>query len=124
MNFKIKIKDKEYEVEVLETADNKVKVKIGPKEFIFEKEKEITFAKSSFPKRNFSQKEILAPITGIISKIFIKEGDFLKRGQKTLLLSAMKMENEIVSDFEGKVEKILVKENQKVESGQTLMILK
>jgi len=127
MKLKLKIKGKEYEVEILETEDE-VKIKVEGKEFVFgkriEEKEKVLIAKTSFPKRDFSEKEIVAPITGIVSEIFVKEGDFLKRGQKTLLLSAMKMENEIVSDFEGRVEKILVKKDQKVKGGETLLILK
>ena len=124
MKLKLKIKGKEYQVEILEEG-NGVKIKIGNKEFFFgEKEKEeIAVAQVSFPKRNFSKKEIKAPIAGIISEILVKEGDFIKREQKVLLLSSMKMENEIVSDFEGRIKEILVKKNQEVKEGDTLIIL-
>ncbi len=126
MKLKLKIKGKEREVEILEEGEDKVKIKVGEKEFIFGKEKEkkgISLIQTSIPRRDFSKKEIKAPIAGVISEIFVKEGDFVKREQKILSLSTMKMENEIVSDFDGKVKKFLVKKNQEVKEGETLIVL-
>lgn len=125
MKLKLKIKGKECEVEILEEGEDKVKIKMGEKEFIFGKEekKGISLIQTSIPKRNFSKKEIKAPIAGVISEIFVKEGDFVKREQKILFLSTMKMENEIISDFDGKVKEILVKKNQEVKEGETLIVL-
>lgn len=126
MKFKLNIKGKEYSVEILEQEQNGVKIKVDEEEFIFKqqerKEQKSAVAKTSFPKRDFSEKKIKAPITGIISEIFTKEGDFIKRGKKVILLSAMKMENEIISDFSGRVKKVLVERNQKVKMGDVLII--
>lgn len=125
MKLKLKIKGKECEVEILEEGEDKVKIKVGEKEFIFGKEekKGISLIQTSIPKRDFSKKEIKAPIAGVISEIFVKEGDFVKREQKILFLSTMKMENEIVSDFDGKAKEIFVKKNQEVKEGETLIVL-
>lgn len=125
MKLKLKIKGKECEVEILEEGEDRVKIKMGEKEFIFGKEekKGISLIQTSIPKRNFSKKEIKAPIAGVISEISVKEGDFVKREQKILFLSTMKMENEIISDFDGKVKEILVKKNQEVKEGETLIVL-
>jgi len=125
MKLKLKIKGKECEVEILEEGEDKVKIRIGEKEFIFGKEekKGIFLIQTSIPKRDFSKKEIKTPIAGVISEIFVKEGDFVKGEQKILFLSTMKMENEIISDFDGKVKEILVKKNQEVKEGETLIVL-
>lgn len=124
MKFKIKIKDKEYQTEISE-KDDLVKIKVGGKEFDFTKDKQkVVVAKTSFSRRDFSKKEIKAPISGTISGVFIKEGDFIKRGQKVFLLEAMKMENEIISEFEGKIEKISGQKGQKVKEGDILVELK
>lgn len=122
MRFKLKIKGKEYEIEILE-EERMIKIKVGEKEFFFGEREEISVVNPILPKRDFSKKEIISPITGVISEIFIKEGDFIKRDQKVLLISAMKMENEIVSDFEGRIKEILVKKNQEVKEGDILIIL-
>ena len=122
--MKIKIKDKVYDVEISELGDGKVKITVNGKEFFFgESRAGISLVQTSIPKRDFSKKEIKSPIAGVISKILVKEGDFVKKEQKTIFLSTMKMENEIISDFNGKAKKILVKKNQEVKEGETLIIL-
>jgi len=124
--MKIKIKDKVYEIKISEPREGEIKIVVNGKEFIFGERESgggVTVAKTTFPKRDFFKKEIKAPIAGVISEIFVKEGDFIKREQKILFLSTMKMENEIISDFDGKAKEILVKKNQEVKEGETLIIL-
>lgn len=123
--IRLNINGKEYEIEILKDNTDKIKVRVNDKDFIFEKEKkeQISVAKTSLPKRSFSKKEITAPITGEISDIFIKKGDYIKKNKKIILLSAMKMENEIITEFEGRVKKVLVDKNQKVNKGDILAIL-
>lgn len=122
--MRIKIQDKVYDVEISE-EEGGVKIKVGEKEFSFgrgEKEK-ISVAQTTFPKRSFSKKEIRAPVAGTVSKIFVKEGEFIKKNQKILILSAMKMENEIISENDGRIKEVRVKENQSVNSDDILLIL-
>ena len=124
MRLRLKIGGKEYKIEISETTEG-TKIKVNQKEFVFGKEekKEIPIAKSVLPKRDLSKKEIIAPLAGVIAEIFVKEGDFIKRDQKVLSISAMKMENEIISEFEGRVKKVLVKKDQEVKEGDVLIIL-
>ncbi len=121
MRFKIQFRGKEYEVEIKE-EERGVKIKIGDKEFLFEKEK--VQSKGFFlEKRDFSKKEILAPISGTVSEVFIKEGEIIEKGQRILALSAMKMENEIVSEWKGMVKKIYVKKGDVVKKDDKLVLL-
>ena len=123
--MKIKIKEKVYDIEISETGEGKVKIMVNGKEFIFgEEEKEkISVAQTTLPKRDFSKKEIRAPVAGTVSKIFVKEGELIKKDQKILILSAMKMENEIISENDGRVKEVRVKENQQVYADDILLIL-
>jgi len=125
--MKIKIKDKVYDVEISELDKERVKIIVNEKEFIFGekigKQEKISTTYTTIPKRSFAKKEIKAPIGGKITEIFVREGEFVKRDQKILILSSMKMENEIISDFAGKVKEILVKENQNVKEEETLIVL-
>jgi biotin carboxyl carrier protein len=124
MKFKINIKDKEYSVGISKTEKNKLKIKIDQEEFIFrrkeEQKPEVSVAKTYIPKKDFSQKNIVAPIAGLVSTIFVKQDDFVKRGDKIIILSSMKMENEIISEFDGKIKKIFVSQNQEVKQGDSL----
>jgi len=125
MNFKIKIRNKEYSVELKEERRG-IRIKIGNKEFIFVSIKEdIVFKPQNISdNKDSSRKEIISSLSGIVTSIFVKEGEIIKSGQKILILSAMKMENEIVSEGSGKIEKIMVKENQQIKEGDILVILK
>ncbi|MFA5729611.1 MAG: acetyl-CoA carboxylase biotin carboxyl carrier protein subunit [Candidatus Paceibacterota bacterium] len=120
MDFKIKIKNKEYQVELKENG-GAVKIKVGGKEFVFGSNKGLIEAQSA-TKKDLS-KEVVSSLSGVIINIFIKEGEKVKSGKKFLTLSAMKMENEIVAENDCKIKKILVKENQQVKEGEVLIIL-
>jgi len=64
---------------------------------------------------------IIATMPGKISKIFVKEGDFVNKNQPVCITEAMKMETKIVSLKEGKVKNILLKEGDSIEE-QDLII--
>ena len=65
--------------------------------------------------------QIGASIPGSISKILVKEGDTVKKGDGIAVIEAMKMETNIVSNVSGKVKKIFVKENEQVKVGQLIV---
>lgn len=66
---------------------------------------------------------VRAPMPGKIVKIFVKEGDIVKKSQPLLTMEAMKMENEIRSPVDGKLKKLFVKSGQVVESRAELAIV-
>jgi biotin carboxyl carrier protein len=62
-------------------------------------------------------KKVVAFIPGLIPKVFVKVGDKVKRGDKLLILEAMKMQNIVNAPIEGVIrivplENILVKKNE------------
>ncbi len=69
-------------------------------------------------------KMILSFIPGSIKKIYIKEGDKVKKGDKLLILEAMKMRNEIMALCDGTVKTIHVKIDEIVANKQLLVELK
>lgn len=66
---------------------------------------------------------IKSPLPGVILDVHIKVGDMVKRGQKILVLEAMKMENNIDSDKEGRVTDIKVKKGDNVLEGDVLVVI-
>ncbi|HUW72034.1 MAG TPA: acetyl-CoA carboxylase biotin carboxyl carrier protein subunit [Candidatus Humimicrobiaceae bacterium] len=137
MQTTIKIDNKVYRIEISETEDDSLKVKVNDKDFFFTKNE---LGKSRFTDsyaknlngetkgngiivRERIDKEIKSPLAGTISSIAVKIGETLKPGKKVATLIAMKMENEIISEGYGKIKEIKVKENQSVNSGDTLIIL-
>ena len=51
---------------------------------------------------------------------YVKEGDFVNKGQVICIIEAMKLMNEIDSDAKGKIVSILVENGSPVEFGQAL----
>ena len=66
-------------------------------------------------------KDIGAPMPGLILDVVVNEGDEVVKGDKLLVLEAMKMENIIKSPNSGKIKSIVVKKGDSVESGQKLI---
>ncbi len=59
-------------------------------------------------------------IAGTIRKINVKEGQKVKKGDKLLILEAMKMKNRVLSPVMGSVLKIYVEEGVNVKKDQVL----
>lgn len=66
-------------------------------------------------------KIIKAFIPGLIKAVYVKEGDSVRRGDKLLVLEAMKMENQILSATKGTVKKINVEAGKVVVKGEILL---
>ena len=62
-------------------------------------------------------KKIISVIPGTIVKVFVKEGQKVKRGDNIMVLEAMKMQNRIKSPRPGFIKIIKVKEGEKVAKG-------
>jgi len=54
---------------------------------------------------------------------FVKEGDYVEKGQVLCIIEALKVMNEIESEVSGIVRKILVENGQPVEYGQPLFYI-
>jgi biotin carboxyl carrier protein len=67
---------------------------------------------------------VKSPLPGVILSIDCKTGDTVKKGQKLLVLEAMKMENTIPSDRDGVVAEIKVNKGDSVLEGAELVIIK
>ncbi len=67
---------------------------------------------------------IHSDIVGVISDVFVEQGQFVRKDDLLLSISAMKVENEIASPIDGKVAEIFIKKNQKIEENKKLMLIK
>lgn len=65
--------------------------------------------------------EIYAFIPGTIVKVFVEEGQAVKKGDILCSLHAMKMDNQICSTIDGKVKAINVKPGQTVSKNDVLI---
>ncbi len=70
-----------------------------------------------------NEKKISSPMPGKVVRIFVNEGDEVKKGQTAITISAMKMESEYKAPMDGKVKKVSVKEGDTIEGNQILIEL-
>ena len=64
---------------------------------------------------------VAAPLPGTITKVLVREGDKVKKGDTLLTMEAMKMENSITAEADGIVRKIHVGVGASVNQGDALV---
>ncbi|MGE4586152.1 MAG: biotin/lipoyl-containing protein [Mangrovibacterium sp.] len=142
--FKFKINGNQYVTEILNIEDNVVEIEVNGTQYEVEMEKEIrttktpklvrpravpstethkSSAKTANPTAPKGAGNINSPLPGVVLDIFVKEGDEVKRGQKLLMLEAMKMENNIEADRDGKVISIMKNKGDSVMEGDVLIVI-
>lgn len=140
--FKFKIKEKTFDVEIMNIEDNMAEVQVNGKSFSVEVDKTIqvvktpilvrekvspdnntnaTTARTSSPSEPKGAGVLKSPLPGTILDIFVSVGDTVKIGQKVICLEAMKMENNINANKEGKVTAIKVQKGDAVLEGHVLV---
>jgi geranyl-CoA carboxylase alpha subunit len=73
--------------------------------------------------RRESSGRLVAPMNGAIVAVFAQPGDRVSRGQRIVVLEAMKMQHEISAERDGTVGEILVKPGDQVATRQVLVVL-
>ncbi|AHX03584.1 propionyl-CoA carboxylase, alpha subunit [Ehrlichia chaffeensis str. Heartland] len=64
---------------------------------------------------------VCSPISGMIVKIYVKQGEEVQPGQPLLVIEAMKMENVIYSDVKSIVKSVLFSEGNSVATGDVII---
>ena len=64
---------------------------------------------------------VAAPLPGTITKVLVKEGDKVKKGDTLLTMEAMKMENSITAEADGIIRKVHVGVGASVNQGDALI---
>ena len=149
--YKLKINGNEYVVNVASVEDTIAEVEVNGIPFTVEIESPVK--KQSAPKINRStaspniqstvskptasvspaaaqaaassgsETAVSSPLPGVILEVVVKEGDQVKRGQKLMVLEAMKMENVIEASADGVVKSIKVNKGDSVLEGAPLIII-
>lgn len=142
--YKLKINGNDYNVTITDIEDTIAEVEVNGIPFKVEIDRPIkkqapavqrpaassvqnTIAKPTAsvkpPVATGSETAISSPLPGVILEVSVKEGDAVKKGQKLLVLEAMKMENVIESSTDGKVISLKVNKGDSVLEGATLIII-
>jgi len=123
--FKFKIDGSVYEVSIKEIEQNIAEIEVNGTPFTVEIEKQdkvsslnrkaagkVTSIKT--PSRSVVANAIKAPLPGNIMKIFVSNGQNVKRGDVFLTIESMKMENNILAENDGIIRHIHVQPGQSV----------
>ena len=62
-----------------------------------------------------------SPLPGQVSKIFVSEGEKILKGDRVLVIEAMKMETTILAEKSGTIKKIYLKSGDNVETKDLLI---
>ncbi|WP_372773856.1 acetyl-CoA carboxylase biotin carboxyl carrier protein subunit [Mangrovibacterium sp.] len=142
--FKFTINGNEYSTEIINIEDNIAEIEVNGSFYKVEVGKEIkttktpklvrpkaipstdahpSVAKTSSPSAPKGGGTIKSPLPGVILEVYVKEGDSVKRGDKVLMLEAMKMENNIEADKDGKIVSIHKQKGDSVMEGDVLITI-
>lgn len=131
-NFKYTINGTDYNVVVQSFDDTTAEIEVNGKAYkvgLEEKQEEEvkrpvvrTGASPSAPKTTAAG-AIKSPLPGVILSVDCKVGDTIEKGQKVIVLEAMKMENVITADQAGTVKSVSVNAGDSVMEGDILVVI-
>jgi biotin carboxyl carrier protein len=134
--FKFTVSGNNYEVEILKFEDNVAMVEVNGTQYAVELHAEIKQTKTpvlvrqELPaptrsetkiKKAIGATQIKSPLPGNIMQVFVKTGEEVKKGDKLLLLEAMKMENSILAEKDGQIIAVKVQSGESVLEGDVLI---
>ncbi len=123
MKYKVRLRDKFYEVEVVEgEAILLDSYDAAPAAAPVAATQTAPQASASAPVSGDGN-AVTAPLPGSVIDIKVNVGDSVKKGQLLLLIEAMKMENEIVAPSDGTVKAIHTSKGSTVETGAPLVTI-
>ena len=143
-NFKFKIQDKEYNVEIVSMENTVARVNVNGEIYHVEVEEQLkisktptltrplavpstestpSIAKTASPSTPLPLDLITSPLPGKVLDICVKIGDKVTIGTKVCCIEAMKMENNINSDREGTVIAIPIVKGDTVLEGDAIIEL-
>lgn len=134
MKYIVKIADRSFEVEIKDIHARPVIARVDGQEFEVQPEngikpevqkeagevKHVELPKPvSIP--NVNVNEMVAPLPGTVTEIFVRAGDVIESGQVIVIIEAMKMKNSIRATRAGKVAEVFVSAGQAVAHKQPLV---
>ena len=64
-----------------------------------------------------------APMSGVVSEVRVKLGDFVELGQVLMILESMKMNNEVLAPISGNISDIKVIPDSRVDEGDIIFVI-
>lgn len=66
-------------------------------------------------------KEIYSAMAGVVSNVFVEQGESIGVGQEVLMIESMKMQIPVESEIEGVVKEVKVKSGDFINEGDVLL---
>jgi glutaconyl-CoA/methylmalonyl-CoA decarboxylase subunit gamma len=137
-NYKFKINNTLYEVDILDVKGNIAKIDVNGKSYDVEIQREepkpkprkvIVSEKETSSVEDTSKgdgpaRQIKAPLPGVIIQVLVKPGDVVKADQKVCTLETMKMENAIKAENDGIITAVRIVPSQSVNQDEVLIEMK
>ena len=135
MKYLVKVDDKTFEVEIEDINARPVVTRVDGERFeIYPKNgtgseeggQAKGIAAPALPVRgahnlNLHGNEMVAPLPGVVTEVFVKAGELIEAGQVVLVIEAMKMKNGIRAVRGGRIGEVLVQAGQTVAHKQGLL---
>ncbi|MHC1778834.1 MAG: biotin/lipoyl-containing protein [Bacteroidales bacterium] len=136
--YKLKINGNDYAVTVSNVEDSTAEIEVNGIPFKVEIDRPAKRQIISQPKTNKpaqveanvakpvisgTETVVTSPLPGVILDVNVKEGEAVKKGQKLMVLEAMKMENVIEATTDGKIVSIKANKGDSVLEGASLIII-
>jgi biotin carboxyl carrier protein len=132
MKYIIKIADRSFEVEIKDIYARPVIARVDGQEFEVHPENgikpevrkeagEVKHVELPRPASIPNVNEMVAPLPGTVTEIFVRAGDVIESGQVIVIIEAMKMKNSIRATRAGKVAEVFVSAGQAVAHKQPLV---
>ncbi|MCA1756521.1 MAG: biotin/lipoyl-binding protein [Bacteroidales bacterium] len=134
-NYKFTISGNSYEVDIIDFDGDLAKIEVNGTPYMVEVHQQVKQVKTPTlvrpvarePHKKIEKTEggaritVKSPLPGVIIQINVSQGDKVTRGQKLLVMEAMKMENEIKSDTDGVITAIKVAPGQSVLQDEVML---
>ncbi len=82
-----------------------------------------TMQAAALEKETVSQQQVVAPMPGALTEIFVSAGQQVKKGERLLVVEAMKMQHTLYSPLDGVIKEVFFKPGDLVEEGTQLLVL-
>lgn len=127
-NYKFTISGNTYEVDVINVEGGIVRIEVNGTPYLVEIHKEIKHAKTPKlvrpllrePQKIIEKSDagslvlVKSPLPGIIIEVSVKTGDIVSKGDKLVVMEAMKMENDIKAEKDGEIRSVKINVGQSV----------
>lgn len=84
---------------------------------------ELVQARTSIKGREHAGEVIRSPIAGKVIKVYTKQGQEVKKGEKLLSIESMKMSIDIPAPKQGRVLQVLIREGERVDIDQPIIVM-